>query len=977
MKKTPFRTIILLVLFTLMFFSLNRADTINFNKNKLKETLKDMLVEKLTEKIFTGIVATEKKLRDATYFNEILDDFKYFGIDPRNTAFTTKTLEIYNKYKDAYEKDKALQKSKSEERKNYIRQMLRNDLENIILSSLDKSSQDIINDLSALLKEGQDKINNLNKAAKEVSASDINTDITDILQKYGFDGDWVFRFKELETNIKLIKQKYGDYYRAYSIISEGMKAKNPGKKIHALFILGSEFAGKIPVLGKFIELYFKVGLAYLDACNRLAKCIRSREQFCVGSGTHAQIEGLSEDLRSRMFRKKFPGGFTACPIGPAGIYRDIYKNMDQGQGNKIYFWRKSKKRYLEGNPRHQGVADVQEIIRWLRKNRYFKRTSSIEFVSRAYNRSPGFLKYKTDTEKLVKDIRQSILFIYNQLHLCGENKVKHLIMNRCGAGFIKYLLVQQNIEWPEIKRFPTYLKDEITNRLIYWKYIRGNRDFLYRLKNIKKNLDQIQPVEVNGYVRDPNGNARKNIKVWVSPTRNIFNIEGSCRRLVTNEFGVFGFYLLLEKNRSIELSLQARGQKDSSETKKLLVTANKQPVYTLTLIMKSEIEEKEGLIIEPKSINLKIGEHVTFSVYDMKPSGQKSDLSRLAKWEPSRQFTAQKKGKYSVTASFPKESPYAKKQVTASISVNKPIKFFKINPEEKTLKMNETVLFYATATYEDGTHGDITEEVNWKPDPRFTARSVGTFDISATYQGQTQKARIIVEEAHKEAEKDKKNETDTCAELEEKFYEALNAGNLVGAQMLLVTAFKCDFYSSAFATLQLATERREEQQIKTESKLDICRELNRKITTAVHKKDFLLAQSLVREAESSGCQIPGGIRKSIQNGFREKEEEKPSIQHRPVSQDLAGIWDTTGGIVINIKKTGVNTYSGILARNYGRKKFGIRIGEQVLRATRTGRNHYTVYIAYRIPKGKRWIKGSLTLQGNRAIAGRRRWKRIK
>ncbi|MCK4837136.1 MAG: hypothetical protein KAT17_10870, partial [Candidatus Aminicenantes bacterium] len=522
MEKKKCMTGILFILFLILFFNPGQAAPVGLNKNMLKESLKNMLVEKLTEKIFTGIIATEKKLRDATYFDEILADFKYFGIDPRNTTFTTKALEIYNKYKEAYEKNKALKSFGPENRKNYIRQLLRTDLENIIMGLLDQSSQDTINDLSALFKEGQDKINNLNKAAAEVTASDINTDITDILQKYGFDGDWVFRFKELETNIKLIKQKYGDYYRAFSIISEGMKAENPGKKIHALFILGSEFGGKIPVLGKFVELYFKVGLAYLDACNRLATCIRSREQFCVGIGAHAQIEGWGEDLRSKMFRKKFPGRFTACPIGPAGIYRDIYKNMDQGQGNKLYFWRKSKKHFLEGNPKHQGVVDIREMIKWLRKYRYFKRAASIGFISRAYNRSPGFSKYKAEAEKVALDIRTSILYLYNQLHLCCETTVKNLIMNRGGANYIKYLLTQQKIDWPEIKRFPKSLVNEIVDRLIYWKYIKGNRDYLFRLKNIQKNLDKMQPVEINGHVKDPRGRSMENIKVSVFPSDKIF-----------------------------------------------------------------------------------------------------------------------------------------------------------------------------------------------------------------------------------------------------------------------------------------------------------------------------------------------------------------------------------------------------------------------------------------------------------------------
>lgn len=979
MKATRLKHSVLLILFVIGSRVSLPARSIDLDRNKLKESIKEMLAEKLSEKILETVTVAEQKLRDDTYFNEILEDFRYLGIDPENTLFTTKILEIYNRYKQGYEKSRKEKAASPDEKKRHIRELLLRDLESTIMSSLDQPSQEIIEGLSSLLKEGKEKISSINQAVAEVSASDVDTDITDILEKYGLSGDWVFRFKELETNIKSIRQKYGDYYRAYSIISEGMNSKNPGNKIHALFILGSEFGGKIPVLGKFVELYFTVGLAYLDACSRLSESIRNREQYCVGAGAHAQIEGWGEDLRSKIFSRSFPGSFSACPLGPSGIYRDIYKNMDQGQGNRLYFWITDKKRFLEGNPGQAGETDIHEIVKWLRKNRYPEKATSVEFLSRAYNTAPGFSAYRKKAEKLVEYIRSSIRFIDDRLGCCDQPAVKDLIMNRGGAGFISLLLANQKIDWPDIKKFNRHLAGEIVDRLIHWKFIRGNRDYLHRFEEMKGKLDRIQPVEINGYVRDAGGKFLENVNLTVFPESRIFNIPGSCLRLTTNESGVFGFFLLMDKDSSMELSLQARATYDASEKKNLLVMANQYPVYTLTLIMKSKVREKQGAVIQPGFVHLKIGQSVTFSVYESKPGGRQLDLSWLARWSPSRQFTAREKGSFTVEAEFPEGSPYAGERLTASISVNRTIRSIKIEPDRSTLRLNETCLFYATATYDDNTRGDITSEAVWNPGSRFTARKTGTFDITASLQGITGRRRITVEEPRPTGEEQENFLADPCTELENKFREALKAGNLAGAQLCLALAVNCDFYSSGFATLQLTRERQEENHDSLAAARDFCRELNANITTALQKKNFLLARSLLREGESRGCAIPAIIREAINSGLQDrpdKKEEKQPSRIQPAGEDLTGIWDTTGGWVIDIKKTGINTYSGILVRIYASKSTGLKRGEPVLKATRTGRDHYTLYIAYRIPAGKKWMKGSGILQGDRLTAGRRVWKRI-
>jgi hypothetical protein len=89
-------------------------------------TLKKKLTDVAVEKIFNGISdASEEQLKSVTYFNDLVRDLKPFGVELDKTNFNSTARDIYNKYKEAYEKEKDPAKAKQA-----LKDMLKGDIKN-------------------------------------------------------------------------------------------------------------------------------------------------------------------------------------------------------------------------------------------------------------------------------------------------------------------------------------------------------------------------------------------------------------------------------------------------------------------------------------------------------------------------------------------------------------------------------------------------------------------------------------------------------------------------------------------------------------------------------------------------------------------------------------------------------------------------------------------------------------------------------
>jgi hypothetical protein len=101
---------------------------------------------------------------------------------------------------------------------------------------------------------------------------------------------------------------------------------------------------------------------------------------------------------------------------------------------------------------------------------------------------------------------------------------------------------------------------------------------------------------------------------------------------------------------------------------------------------------------------------------------------------------------------------------------------------------------------------------------------------------------------------------------------------------------------------------------------------------------------------------------------------------RGPNYDLAGTWDTTGGVVFKARKVSGNSYVGIIKKIYrSRTGYHARIGDKFLTATKIGDNVYKAKVFVYFKNGMVKTVGGppVVVNGNTAQAGRLKWRRLK
>ena len=91
------RILILIVLQTCIWQSYAQ---ITVDANQLSEEIQEKLIGEITDKITSSIQSGEKWVVNETYFSEVLEPFKDFGIDPSDPNFLNQAYEIHSKIED-------------------------------------------------------------------------------------------------------------------------------------------------------------------------------------------------------------------------------------------------------------------------------------------------------------------------------------------------------------------------------------------------------------------------------------------------------------------------------------------------------------------------------------------------------------------------------------------------------------------------------------------------------------------------------------------------------------------------------------------------------------------------------------------------------------------------------------------------------------------------------------------------------------
>jgi hypothetical protein len=529
------------------------AGQINIDPAVLKQKLTDIALEK----IFNGISsASEEQLKNATYFNDLVKDMAPLGVKLDETNFSEQALSIYNKYKEAVEKGQSPEKVKEN-----LKNLVKADLSAMIYASLDKGSQEIVDDLSGLYEDAKKERDKILKLTEKLEENP-DADYAKLLKDIGIKGEALERFEKMEGQLRGVYEKYGDYYKAGSIIYSGMSG-NAGDRLEAFFELGSEFGSKVPFIGKFIELYAKVAKEMIEATGRLNKILDERNAGCVGGAYHGStplIIKRLENTRNVRFREQFPDITTsACPVDRTKTFwQDVYKN--ENNSDQIYFW--TGDNYVAGKAGYGGAETVKELRKWLKENKHADKADDIQFISQAYNTSPGFPKFQKNCKEIIDKFNNQISRLFPFGYSCRDKNAAYKSFVADRADFQRIIDTSDGwFSYPDKGDWSSFkLWEKIAiNLFMEERYIKSSGAFGIACKNAAEKMKNIEIVRISGRVffKDAEEKSRgyPGVPIEISPMDYVL-VE--CSNLVSRgSEGTYSVYFFMEKDNPFSVDLRA------------------------------------------------------------------------------------------------------------------------------------------------------------------------------------------------------------------------------------------------------------------------------------------------------------------------------------------------------------------------------------------------------------------------------------
>jgi len=706
----------LLLFFVLIFICspthILSEERISLDKGKLTATLRAKIAEKIEAGIMDLANKAEGEVRARTYFDELLRPYEEFGI--LETNFAEKAVELYQGYQGADDKSA------------FMQGQVKSTVTSVLTSALDKHSQEIVSSLESLWSDAQSNMSNILNATSQIEA-DPTADATQILRDHGLAGGLIDDLEYLETNARAIQGKLAgaaEVYKAFNIIRTGMGSSNPGDKMDALFTLGAEFGGKIPILGKFVELYAKVAQEMINAIGRLGKILRKRQGYCVGQGTTGHIPSKWMDVRSKAWADHFPK-IDACPHSKLGIYKDIYKQV--GAAQSLFFWVGGG--FVKGI-RPGGIEAVKAIVRWLRRKNHKLKAINIKFIAGAYNVFPGgYLSFTKDAKKMAQSMQREVRRISSQL-LCNKEETQRYLLQDLG---LKSIIDAIEMDTDMVTYFPWV--EEITDKVIEERLIDRRASFLPQCKAMLKKLANIIIVQIQGTVKDSDDKGVSGLEISVSPKSKILE---ECSKLTSGSGGTFRIVLPKTKGESFSLQVQAKSSNKSSEEKSLSLSGSKRE-YTIDLEM--EGSEIDSISISPTDKTINVDEKVSFVITAKMEDGSEETISNSkVTWGVAKNgiFTGTEAGSFTITAE------YKDKFASASVTVEeKEIDSFKVTASKTKVKLDEKVTLTAKVTYKDKSVKNVTDETTFEP-AEIDTSTPGEKEVTGTFKDVSDTVTVTV-----------------------------------------------------------------------------------------------------------------------------------------------------------------------------------------------------------------------------------------
>ena len=457
----------------------------------------------------------------------------------------------------------------------------------------------------------------------------------------------------------------------------------------------STFGGKVPVLGKFIEMYAQVAEEMLNAVGRLAEVLRKRQGYCVGTGTTGHIGSKYQDNRSLKFAEQFPNGGTACPAYDEGVYKDIYVDIDEP--DKLYFWTGSS--FIQGLPTG-GIQAVKALIVWLRKTGHASEAVDAAFLGRAYNIAPGFIERDRQAKDLVEEIGNQVRSLAGRLNMCTKEALDRFLLDVCR---LRSVLVSLQMD-PETVQSFFQEQEQIVDRIHDDAIFKDTDAFWTLLKeasSVSRHVCRIHDRGARSWTRT--NKAQSGMSVSVRPESNLLK---DCSRLTTDGSGGFIATLYKHREESFEAALQAEsGDKKSDEAR--VAVEGTGSLYTCTLPVESTAVA--FLVLVPAEKTIAVGEKVIFKLQAELVDGTTKTIDNSrAVWSGAESgvFTATKVGEtFGVTATYREKTASAKITVEAL----KP-SALTITKDVEPVLVGSPVNFRVIATYPDGSTKDVTDD---------------------------------------------------------------------------------------------------------------------------------------------------------------------------------------------------------------------------------------------------------------------------
>ncbi len=487
-------------------------------------------------------------------------------------------------------------------------------------------SRQVLNDLQKLTDDAQKQLEEIEKLTKAYQDKEISTSkYQEMLEQFGFTGEWVDKVGEWEQ----FYQKYGaSPIEDMRTLYKGFHGGEPGGQLIALFSLMEKYSGKVPVLGRFINLYAKVGKEMLSAAIRTGEVIRMREQGCLGDGTHRSIDDWysTGDPTNIAFIQGFPG-HTACPTA----FDNIFFDMDDM--SKLYFWSDGK--FLEGNSGMGGSQAIIEIQAFLIETGMRDRVNDPVTLHTFFN--SNFIQLKKQAGEIIQNILNYLNRLDNVRLGCGE--------------MVYYSMLRDQAQFMVTKQTFQERREQIFNRMITNRVLE-NGETWNRYAETEQKLSNLHPVIVRGrVVKDGSEGDTWVERATISAEPTDCSIYTDCRQLVTDADGKFKLLVMVHATNAI---LKLTAIKDGMESRPLELLI--QPSDDFHDIPRWRLTGEVGIAelhITPDNVKMEVGTTNSFEATAVLSDYSRQQVTSLAIWSPGvNTYTAVRPGEYEITATY-------------------------------------------------------------------------------------------------------------------------------------------------------------------------------------------------------------------------------------------------------------------------------------------------------------------------------------